>query len=96
VETEPLEPLAERPNPGDVTAAETRLMWRRLLLGLAIAVSVNIAFLTGGAAVANYLIQVFRPYFYHDKTVYVVLQAPPSPSPTPSPSASPASDFQLR
>lgn len=80
------EDFAERPHPADVTAAETQNSRRRLALGLMIALSLNIAFLTGGAAIANYVSAIFRPFFFKtDKMVYVTLDVTPSPSPTPSP-----------
>lgn len=51
-----------------------------------IALSVNIAFLTGGAAIANYITAIFHPFFFkNSKMVYVTLDVTPSPSPTPSP-----------
>jgi len=80
-ESEPIV-IEERPHPGDVTAAEKRTVQRRLLLGLLIGVSLNIAFLSGGAAIANYLTKIFYPFFFHDKIVYVEIVAPPSPSPS--------------
>ncbi|MBC8136630.1 MAG: hypothetical protein H8F28_12140 [Fibrella sp.] len=78
------EDFTERPHPGDVTAAEANHSRRRLVLGLMIALSLNIAFLTGGAAIANYVSAIFRPFFFKtDKMVYVTLDVTPSPSPTP-------------
>jgi hypothetical protein len=84
------EKFAGRPHPGDPTAAESRNTRRRLALGVLVALSLNFAFLSGGAAVANYLTTVFQPYFYPtdtgDKMVYITFDPLPSPSPTASPS----------
>ena len=79
------EDFEERPHPGDVSAAETQTVRRRLVLGLMIALSLNLAFLTGGAHIANYVSAIFRPFFFKtDKMVYVTLDVTPSPSPTSS------------
>lgn len=81
------ENFVERPHPGDVTAAETKNARRRFTIGIIIALSLNLGFLSGGAAIANYLNAIFHPIFFKkDKMVYVTLDVSPSPSPTPSPS----------
>lgn len=84
------ETFAERPHPGDPTAAESRNTRRRLALGMLVALSINFAFLSVGAAAANYLTNVFHPYFYpvdkSDKIVYITYDPLPSPSPAASPS----------
>jgi len=75
----------ERPHPGDPSAAETQTHRRRFALGLLIAVSLNIAFLSGGAAIADYVTKLFHPFFFKkDKVVFVTLDVSPSPSPSPS------------
>ena len=75
-----------RPHPGDTSPGETQKVQRRVMIGLMIAVSLNVAFLTGGAAVANYVAAIFHPLFFKtDKMVYVTLDVTPSPSPSASP-----------
>ncbi|MBC8142004.1 MAG: hypothetical protein H7Y38_11250, partial [Armatimonadetes bacterium] len=52
-----------------------------------IAASLNLGFLAGGAAIANYVAAIFRPIFFKkDTIVYVKLDATPAPSVSPSPS----------
>ncbi|MBC8140303.1 MAG: hypothetical protein H7Y38_02550 [Armatimonadetes bacterium] len=85
----------ERPHPGDTTPAETRTIRRRIALGVLIAASLNLGFLAGGAAIANYVAAIFRPIFFKkDTIVYVKLDATPAPAPSPSVSSSPASPTQ--
>ena len=76
----------QRPHPGDTTPADTRNVRRRVALGVAIAVGLNIGFFTAGAAIANYLTAVFRPLFFKtNKIVYVKLDVDATPTPAPSP-----------
>lgn len=79
-----------RMHPGDTSPAETDAMRRRIALGVLIAVVLNVGFLTGGAAIANYVSAIFRPFFFKkDKIVFVKLDATPAPSPSASPSPVP-------
>ena len=83
---DPSEQFSERPHPGDVSPTETRAVRRRLALGFLIALSLNVAFLTGGAYIANYVSAIFRPFFFKtDKMVYVTLDVSPSPTASPTP-----------
>ncbi len=80
----------ERSHPGDTSPAEIHATRRRILLGVLVAVVLNIGFFAGGAAIATYLATVFRPLFFKtDKIVYVKLDATPAPAPSVSPSPSP-------
>ncbi len=89
--TEPSHPGDEPSHPGDVSAAEHNTGRRRFALGMLIALSLNLAFLTGGAAVANYVAAIFRPFFFKgDKMVYVTLDVTPSPVASPSPQPPPS------
>ena len=85
-----------RPHPADTSAAETATVRRRIGYGIFIALSLNLLFLTGGAAVANYLSGIFTPLLERkfgtkDHIVWIRLpslytpQSSASPAPTPAP-----------